>query len=204
MHHTTRSLMAAGLGVLLAAAPAAAQAPSKLGYVNTQAVLAQTPARQSAEEQFNRQMTPYNTEVQRMDSTLKARITAFQRDTAAPAAQRAQRETEIRNLQAQYQTRAAAIEDSAQAMRQRLVQPIMTQLEQALEAVRKEGGYSMIFDIASGSPIVAADTTLDITQQVIARMKAMPGARPGAATPPVPTGPVAAPAGGGGRRPPNR
>ena len=79
---------------VVAAAPAAAQTPGKLGYVNTQAVLAQTPARQSAEEQFNRQMTPYNTEIARMDSTLKARITAFQRDTAAPVAQRQQRERE--------------------------------------------------------------------------------------------------------------
>ena len=204
MRHTSRPFLLAGLGVLLAAAPAAAQAQAKLGYVNTQAVLAQTPARQTAEEQFNRQMTPYNAEAARMDSTLKAMITTFQRDTASPAAQRAQREQEIRTRQAQYQTRLEAIEDSAQAMRQRLVQPIMQQLEQALEAVRKEGGFSMIFDISAGAPIVAADTTLDITQQVIARMKTMPAPRVGSAPPAAPTGPVAAPAGVGGRRPPRR
>ena len=203
MRYMSRSLLLAGAGVLLAAASAAAQTPGKLGYVNTQAVLAQTPARQSAEEQFNRQMTPYNAEIARMDSTLKARITAFQRDSAAPVAQRQQREREIRDLQAQYQTRAEAIEDSAQAMRQRLVQPIMQQLEQALEAVRKDGGFAMIFDVAAGAPIVAADTTLDITQQVITRMKSMPAARTGS-TPAAPAGPVAAPAGVGARRPPDR
>lgn len=203
MRIVSRSLVLAGAGALLAAGSAAAQAPGKLGYVNTQAVLAQTPSRQAAEEQFNRQMTPYNAEAAKMDSTLKAMITAYQRDSASPAPQRQQREQDIRNRQAQYQARMEAIEDSAQAMRQRLVQPIMTQLEQALEAVRKEGGFAMIFDVAAGAPIVAADTTLDITQQVIAKMKSMPAPRVGT-TPPPPSGPVATPAGVSGRRPPRR
>lgn len=204
MRNVSRSLFLAASGMLLAAGSVAAQAPSKLGYVNTQAVLAQTPSRQTAEEQFNRQMTPYNAEASKMDSTLKAMITAFQRDTTSPLAQRQQREREIRDRQAQYQARMEAIEDSAQSMRQRLIQPIMTQLEQALEAVRKEGGYSMIFDVSAGAPIVAADTTLDVTAQVVAKLKAMPAPRVGAAPPPAPTGPVASPAGVTGRRPPNR
>ena len=169
----------------------AAGAQAKIGYVNTQAIIAQTPARATAETEFNRQIAPLNAEAQRMDSTLKAMFAAFTRDTTSPVAQREARAAEIQQRQQQYQARMEAIEDSAAALRQRLMQPMMQALERALEEVRREGGYALIFDVGQSASIVAADTTLDVTAQVLAKMGVTP-----AANPPRPTGgPVAQPAG---------
>jgi len=191
----------------LAMAAGNVDAQAKLGYVNTQAVIASSPARTTAEAEFNRRMAPLNAEVQKMDSTLKAQFAAFTRDTTSPMPQREAKAQEIQQQQQQFQQRVAAIEDTAAALRQRLMQPLMQQVETALEAVRKEGGYAMIFDVGQGgASIVAADTTLDVTQQVIAKVKAMPAPTPAAtsAAPATPPSTVAPRPAGVSSRPPRR
>ena len=204
MRQVTRNILVALSAVVVAAGTAGAQA--KIGYVNTQAVIAQTPGRATAEAEFNKRFAPLNSEAQKMDSTWKAMLATFARDSTLQPAQREAKAQELQQRQTQYQSRMQAIEDSAAALRQRLMQPIMQQLEKALEDVRQEGGYALIFDVGQQgvSPIVAADTTLDITARVIAKIKTMPAApmstSPSAARP-QPTGPVAAPAGATTRPP---
>lgn len=180
--------------IALAAAPAAAQ--GKVGYVNTQAVLAQTPAMAAAQAEFNKRVEPYNAEAQRMDSTLKALVASFTNDTS----DRAGKAKSIQDRQAQYEARMAAIEDTVQNFRQRLIGPLMQQLEKSLDEVRREGGFAMIFDVAQGSVIVAADTTLDVTPKVVAKMKDV--ATPSAAAPTA--GPVAPRPAGVTSRPPTK
>jgi|GEM_PF-570342 len=189
MHRKLRHIVFGLVGIALAAAPAAAQ--GKIGYVNTQAVLAQTPAMAGAQAEFNKRVEPFNIEAQKMDSTLKAMVADLTNDEAG-------REAKTRTFQerqAEYEGRMQAIEDTVQSFRERLIGPIMQELQQSLDAVRTEGGFAMIIDVAQGSVIVSADTTLDVTEKVIAKMKNM--ATPTAAA--VPTGPVAAPAGVGSR-----
>lgn len=210
MRQVTRSILVAFGAVVAAAGTAAtAGAQAKIGYVNTQAVIAQTPARATAEAEFNKRFAPLNSEAQKMDSTWKSMLAAFAKDSTLQPAQREAKAQELQQRQTQFQTRMQAIEDSAAALRQRLMQPIMKQLETALEDVRKEGGYALIFDVGQPgvSPIVAADTSLDVTARVIAKMKTMPAAAPAAGAPtaarPQAPGPVAAPA-GATTRPPSR
>lgn len=184
MHRILRHSLIGLAAVALAAAPVAAQ--GKVGYVNTQAVLSQTPAMAAAQAEFNKRVEPFNDEAHRMDSTLKAMVADLTNDAAG-------REAKTRSFQerqAQYEARMAAIEDTVQSFRERLIGPIMQQLQKSLDDVRRENGYAIILDVAQGSVIVSADTTLDITEKVIAKMKNV--ATPTAAAP---TGPVAAPAG---------
>ena len=49
------------------------------------------------------------------------------------------------------------------------MQPIMDQVTEAIDQIRTEGGYSIIFDL-SGQAIVSADPELNLTQQVIDRL----------------------------------
>ena len=197
MRHVLGSALLGLVAIAATAGDVSAQA--KLGYVNTQAVIASSPGRTTAETEFNRRMAPLNAEVQKMDSTLKAQFAAFTRDTTSPMPQREAKAQEIQAQQQQFQQRVAAIEDTAAALRQRLMQPIMQQLETALEAVRKEGGYAMLFDVGQGASIVAADTTLDVTQRVIDKLKAMPAPTP--TTSAAPSSVAPRPAGVGSRPP---
>jgi outer membrane protein len=198
MRHVLGSALLGLVAIAATAGDVSAQA--KLGYVNTQAVLATSPGRTTAETEFNRRMAPLNAEVQKMDSTLKAMFAAFTRDTTSPMPQREAKAQEIQAQQQQFQQRVAAIEDTAAALRQRLMQPLMQQLEAALEAVRNEGGYAMLFDVGQGASIVAADTTLDVTQRVIDKLKAMPAPTPTTSATPSTVAPRPA---GVGSRPPS-
>lgn len=189
MYRILRHFVLGLVGVALSAAPALAQ--GKIGYVNTQAVLAQTPAMAAAQAEFNKRIEPFNAEAQKMDSTLKAMVADLTNDAAG-------REAKTRTFQerqAQYESRMQAIEDTVQGFRERLIGPIMEQLQKSLDDVRSEGGYSIIIDVAQGSVIVSADTTLDVTEKVIAKMKNMTTPTAAAA----PSGPVATPAGVGAR-----
>ena len=67
------------------------------------------------------------------------------------------------------------------------MQPILDKIKQAIEDVRVEGGYAMIFNADQGSPIVAVDKSLNVTDRVLTRLKgttaAAPAPRPNAAAP---------------------
>jgi len=81
------------------------------------------------------------------------------------------------------QQMAGALDQQASARRAELVQPIMDRVSEMIEQLRLDGGYSLIFDVADGS-IVAADPTLDLTDEVLRRLQtaaASPGTTGGGA-----------------------
>jgi outer membrane protein len=155
---------------------AAAQAAPKFGYVNSAAILAQAPGRAEAEAQFNNEVKAYQAQLQRMSDSLQLLAANF--DKEAPKLDSATRETRaklIRGKETDYQTRARQLDEQMQNRQAELVRPIMENLQKIIEAVRVEDKYSMIFDVGSQtSIIVAADKSLDITQKVLARVKAAP------------------------------
>ena len=46
----------------------------------------------------------------------------------------------------------------------------MDRITEVIEAIREEGNYALILDVAAGS-IISADPALDLTQQVITRLQ---------------------------------
>jgi len=168
--------LALGLFVV-AAGSAAAQAP-KFGYVNSAKILADAPGRAEAEAQFNTEVKAYQGQLQRMSDSLKLLADNF--DKEAPKLDSATRETRaasIRTKEADYQKRAQTLDQQMQNRQAELVRPLMEQLQKIIEQVRAEDNYAMIFDVGSQtSIIVAADKNLDITDKVMARLKAAPKA----------------------------
>jgi Skp family chaperone for outer membrane proteins len=77
------------------------------------------------------------------------------------------------------QQRTDQLSQVAEQRRAELIQPIMDRINVVIEAVRTEGQYHLILDLAAGS-IIAADPMLDLTQQVIGRLAPAPEPGPGA------------------------
>ncbi|HVE79557.1 MAG TPA: OmpH family outer membrane protein [Gemmatimonadaceae bacterium] len=162
----------------LAPADAAAQASGNLriAYLRSQEIMASAPGRANAEAQFEREMSTYRTQVQRMGDSLNALMADYEKQSAvlSPAAKEG-KEKELRAKQEDYQNRVRQMEQQAAQRQGELVQPLIAQIQQIIEAVRKEDGYALVFDATSqGGALVAADSSLDITQKVIARLKAAP------------------------------
>lgn len=168
----TRMLFAATAFLLILGAPGVTAAQMKIGYVNSQAILPETPGAQEAQEQFDQDMESYRSEVQQMATELEDLVRQYEQQQAmlSPAAKQ-QREADIRTRQQAYQERLAAIDEQAAQRQQELVQPVMDRINQTIEEVRAEGSYSLILDVAAGG-VVAADPVLDLTQEVIQRLQA--------------------------------
>ncbi|MDQ6717606.1 MAG: OmpH family outer membrane protein [Gemmatimonadota bacterium] len=189
MRSTLRAALFAGILLALAAAPMRAQAV-KLGYINSAQILAQAPGRAEAEAQFDKEVVAYRAQLQRMNDSLNAMATQFDKDSPAlDTATRTRRGNAVREREAEYQTRARMLDSTMQTRQAELVRPIMEQVQKVIEAIRTEDNYSMILDVGSqASVVVAADKKLDLTDRVLARLKTMP-------VPGITGGPVTTPAG---------
>jgi outer membrane protein len=171
--------------------PASAQG-IKVAYVQTSTLLDQAPGRAEAEAQFEKETGGYRDQIKRMSDSLNAMVASFEKAQATlPAATRDARSKDIQAREAEYQRRSREIEQKAQARQSELVQPILDKIKAAIEDVRIEGGYAMIFNADQGSPIVAVDKNLNVTDRVLTKLRgstaAAPAARP-SSTAPAPSG----------------
>jgi outer membrane protein len=163
----TALAMLAGAG----AAQADAQA-LKLGYVNSQQILATSSEAAAAEQRFNEEMQGYQTEIERLENELTGMQQRLQQQqlTLSPEA-RANREAQIQQRLTEYQTRTQQLQQQADQRRAELVQPVVDKITAIIETIREEGQYHLILDVAAGS-IIAADSTLDLTPEVMRRLSA--------------------------------
>jgi len=169
------------LMVLALGSSAGAQTLVKIGYIDSQAILDQDPAAQSAQQQFESEMTTYRGEVQTMGEELTGLIQAYDdQESALSDAAKANREEEIRLKQAQYQQRLSELEQQAAVRQAELVEPVMERITAVIEELRSSGSYSIIFDVAAQG-IISADPDLDLTAEVVRRLQAapLPGSTPG-------------------------
>lgn len=187
------ALLAAGIGT------AAAQQSQKFAYINSQQILQQAPGRAEAEAQFQKELQQYQAEVQRMGDSLKTIVAAFEKESLvmSPAAKEA-RQKEISAKEQEYQQRTQALEKKAGDREDELTRPILERIRKAIEAVRAEEGFAFIFDVAAGGSVVAADKNLEVTNDVLAKLKQMSAAAPAQQ----PSGPVAKPSGATSKTPP--
>jgi len=199
MRLSVRAALAASV-VALAAAPAGAQsAAPKFGYIDSRVIMEQAPGRAEAAAQYDKDVTGYRQQVQRMGDSLQALIAAYEKDevSLSPAAKET-RTKAIRDREAQYNERTQKLNEEAQRRQEELLRPITERVKKAIDEIRAEDGYAMIFDVGSGATVVvAADRNLDVTEKVLARVKTL-AAAPGAAKPTAqaPAGaPLSSPAG---------
>jgi outer membrane protein len=191
---TVALVLAAGIPVVASAQ--AAPAPIKLAYINSATVMEQAPGRAEAQAQLEKELAGYRQQVQRMGDSLNALVAAYNKEevTLSPPAKEARQKT-LRDKEQEYQDRTQKLNDQAQQRQAEVLQPILDQVRKVIDQVRADEGYSMIFDVAAGAVLVAADRNLEITDKVVARLKTMTAAKPApAAARPAGT-PTSSPAG---------
>lgn len=178
----------------IAGTASAQAAGTKFAYINAREVLQQAPAAAAAQAQLERELSPVGQQVQRMRDSLQTLVADYTKAQATlTAPQREIREKAIRDKQTEFGQRTEKLQADAQKREQALMQPIMDQIRTVIEEMRKQGGYAMIFDVSSSNGfVVAADKSLDLTPQVVTRVKAL---KPAASAAPARGGATATPAG---------
>jgi outer membrane protein len=190
------------LGLGAAAAPAAAQAPMKVGYVDVAQVMEQVPGRADAQAAFEKEAQGIRAEMQRMSDSLQTAVQAYQKEQAAlTAAVRQTRERALQERQQSYQQRAQALQERGAQKEQELAGQFETLVRDAINDVRTSEGYTMILAFGPNSALLSADKSMDITDRVLTRLRTIAASRPagGTARPasatPASGAPMAAPAG---------
>ena len=179
--------------MIFGATAVAAQTQVKIGYIKSQTILANAPGREAAESQFEKEMATYRAQVQRMGDSLNALIADYNKQevSLSPQAKEA-RQKDIRTKEEEYQRRTQELQTQVRQREAELVRPIMEQINKVIDELRAAEGYTMIFDAENqAGVVVAADKNLDLTDKVLARLRAAgpptAAARPaGAQRPPAP------------------
>lgn len=173
----TLMITIAGLAFTATGAFAQSSAPAtKLAYINSQKLIEQAPGAAEARTTIEREVNKHKADLALAEDSLRNLVSDFQKKQLALSKDaRDKEEASIRTKQQALQQRAQQLEDQVAKRQNDLVKPIMDRINQVLDTMRKEGGYTIIFDVASGG-IVAADPAADLTEQVLTRLKAMASA----------------------------
>ena len=153
---------------------AAQQGGSKVAYVNTQAILKQTPGYVKAESTFTKELETYRVEVQKLQASLDSAASDFdQQSVMLSPTQRAAKRKDLQGQQQKLEQRTQELQQRAATRERELLDPIQSKVNSVIEGVRAAGNYAMIFDVsAPNNGIVTADKSIDLTQKVIQQLKA--------------------------------
>lgn len=155
---------------MLAAMPLQAQQALKIGYIDSRVLLDQAPDAVAAQQQFEQEMTRIQGEIQQMETDFQAMLTAYQQQQGTMSQEARQaREQELGTQQQQYTQRATQMQQELATRRDELVEPVMQKINVIIDEIRAQGNYSLILDVAAGS-IIAADESLDLTEEVLRRL----------------------------------
>ena len=169
-----RKFFVTGMCTLLLAASAVtanAQAGVKIAYVNSQQLFQVVPGRVEAAAQLAKEQASAQEQFKAMTDTLTKLQDAYAKEKD-PLAQ-AEKLKVFKDKENALNERADKIRATIDERTADLQQPLMEMIQKALEDIRTEMGYTMIFDVASGQGIAAIDKNLDITDKVSTRLARM-------------------------------
>lgn len=181
------SLLTAALAVL-ALVPAGQAQDFKVGFVDTDQIVIRMPEFGQVQTQLEQQQRAVGARVRTVQDSLggvlETRIAEYQTfDQSALATDDARRErqTEIYQLQAAREQAEAEGLQYLSYVEARLLQPILTRVDEAIQAELREGGYDLILPtVANNAPVFLAhsDRVVDLTVPIMTRLGVDPNAPP--------------------------
>ncbi len=163
--------------LVLPAATGLAQAPAtqapKFGYVDSRVILQRAPGSAAIQAQITKERADAQANVAKMQDSLRKMYDAYikEQPTLTPVVKE-QREKTLQQRNADFDQRVSQIDQEMQKRQYDLIQPMMVQIREVLDAIRNEDSFTFIFDVGNDPGlIVAADKNLDITERVISRLK---------------------------------
>lgn len=137
---------------------------AKLGYINSQELLNLMPEATQADTTLARYMKSLDDAYKAMAQEGQQKLQEYQaqKDSWTPAV-RETKERGLSDLQNRMQEFQQNAQDSIQAKRAQLFQPLLEKAQAAIKAVGKEGGYDYIFD---GSALLYANDAENLMPKV--------------------------------------
>jgi outer membrane protein len=173
------------LAALFAAAPAWAEL--KIGYVDANRLMEESPQMRALQDALKSEFTPRQRDIQNQQQNLKNRADKLQKDAATMSEeQKARAEKELNDQYRELQRKQSEFTEDLNARRNEELQRVQRTLIEEVRAYAKAQNYDLIVENA-----IYATPALDITPAILASIQShspTPAARPSSASPSKPQG----------------
>ena len=174
-----KALLSALITCLAVPAVAGAQGQTdlKIGYIDSEEIIQAAPGYAEANDAFNRTATAWRDSLDTKRTQLQTLFDDYKaQEVILSPEKKTEKQQEMLALEQdiqQYFQAKFGQEGEAATRQAELMRPIIERVNAVIEQTRREGSYALIFDLNDGA-LVAGDPALNITQQVIDRLRAQP------------------------------
>lgn len=142
----------------------------KFGKVNTQTIMQALPDVAKANGELEALQKQKDNELKAMQEEFQRKADEYQKGASTMnATAKQQKETELQGLQQKIQQAYQDGQQELQKKNNELMQPIVTKVRAAIDAVGKAGNYTYIFD--EGAAIYTGSNVVDVTKEVQSKIK---------------------------------
>lgn len=146
---------------------AANAADTKIGVVNTEVVLRDSPAAQAAGKKLEKEFSKRDKEINLAGQRLKADIERFEKNAGTMTEQeRIRKQRDLQDRDRDFQRRQRELREDFNQRRNEELQKLLQQANNVIKEIAQKGGYDLILQEA-----IYADPKVDITDQVLKALK---------------------------------
>jgi outer membrane protein len=131
----------------------------KLGHINSQELLGLMPEVKKADADLKSYAKSFEDQLETMTKEYQKKMGDYQaQEKTMTDAVKEVKQKEITDLGARIESTQKSAEEKVVAKKQEIFKPILDKAEKAIKDVAKEKGYDYVFDLSTGSVLVARDT----------------------------------------------
>ncbi len=143
----------------------------KIGHVDSAAIMEIMPERAKIEQDIQAYAAELQAELQAMGAEYQTKIQDYQANQATMSnLVRQSKEKEIVDLETRIGEFQSNAEYAMQSKQVELLNPLIEKVQNAVNAVGKEKGFTYILDKAAGVVVFIGDNAIDITSDVKAKL----------------------------------
>jgi len=143
----------------------------KYGHTNFGNVISIMPETKVSDSQLATFQNDLADRIKGKQDSLRAKFTYYQSEGGKLTPEQQQKlEKELRDGDLALQKFVSEADRKVAAKRRELLQPVLEKAQKAVEEVAKEKGYQLIFDTSVFNSVLMADESIDITEQVLAKL----------------------------------
>ena len=159
------------LGVALFVMSGIANAQVKIAHVNTAEILDAMPDKAKAEKSLEKYYGELQSQLETMAKEYQTKMQDYEANQATMSnLVKQSKEKEIIDLQTRITQFQANAENEFENKRAELLKPILDKIQNAINAVGKEKGYTYMLDIATGAAVYVGDNAVDATKDVKSKL----------------------------------
>ena len=159
------------LGIALFVMSGVANAQVKIAHVNTAEILDAMPEKATAEKAMEKYYNELQSQLQTMANEYQTKMQDYEANQATMSnLVKQSKEKEIIDIQNRIQQFQANAEQEFEAKRAELLSPILEKIQNAINTVGKEKGYTYILDLATGAAVFVGTDAVDANKDVKAKL----------------------------------